>query len=58
LLGKLEPGGNDLLVKVDQGVEMGRSSRIDVGVRRSADRVEAVTVGGNAVLVMRGTISV
>lgn len=58
LLGKLEPGGNDLLVKVDQGVEMGRSSRIDVGVRRSADRVEAVTVGGNAVPVMRGTISV
>jgi trans-2,3-dihydro-3-hydroxyanthranilate isomerase len=57
LLGKLEPGSEDLAVTVDQGVEMGRPSRIDVGVRRTSEGVDAVTVGGNAVQVMRGTIS-
>jgi predicted PhzF superfamily epimerase YddE/YHI9 len=38
-------------------VEMGRASRIDVGVRRSVDGVDAITVGGNAVQVMRGVVS-
>ena len=57
LLGKLEPGADDLTVTIDQGVEMRRPSRIDVGVRRGTDGVDAVTVGGNAVQVMRGAIS-
>jgi trans-2,3-dihydro-3-hydroxyanthranilate isomerase len=57
LLGKLEPRTEDLTVTIDQGVEMGRASRIDVGVRRSVDGVEAVTVGGNAVQVMRGVVT-
>jgi trans-2,3-dihydro-3-hydroxyanthranilate isomerase len=57
LIGKLEPGADDLTVAVDQGVEMGRASRIDVGVARTADGVDAVTVGGNAVQVMRGVIT-
>lgn len=57
LLGKLEPGTVDLTVTVDQGVEMGRPSRIDVGVRRANGGVDAVTVGGNAVQVMRGVIT-
>jgi trans-2,3-dihydro-3-hydroxyanthranilate isomerase len=57
LLGKLEPGADDLTVTVDQGVEMGRPSRIDVGVRRATNGVDAVMVGGNAVQVMRGVIS-
>ncbi|MDG2284300.1 MAG: PhzF family phenazine biosynthesis protein [Alphaproteobacteria bacterium] len=58
LLGKLEAGSNDLTVTIDQGVEMGRPSRIDVGVRRANARVDAVTVGGNAVPVMRGVITI
>lgn len=57
LLGSLEPGSHDITVTIDQGVEMGRASRIDVGVRRSAEGVEAITVGGNAVPVMRGVVS-
>lgn len=57
LLGKLELGSDDLTVTIDQGVEMGRASRIDVGVRRSVGEVDAVTVGGNAVQVMRGTLT-
>jgi trans-2,3-dihydro-3-hydroxyanthranilate isomerase len=57
LLGNLVGGSADLAVTIDQGVEMGRPSRLDVGVRRSADGVDAITVGGNAVPVMRGVIS-
>lgn len=57
LLGRLEPGADDLTVTIDQGVEMGRPSRIDVGVRRSANGVQAVKVGGNAVPVTRGVFS-
>lgn len=57
LLGKLVAGSEDLVVTIDQGVEMGRPSRLDVGVRRSAAGVDAVMVGGNAVPVMRGVIS-
>jgi trans-2,3-dihydro-3-hydroxyanthranilate isomerase len=57
LLGKLEPGVDDLTLTIDQGVEMGRASRIDVGVRRAAAGVEAVTVGGDAVQVMRGVLT-
>ncbi len=57
LLGSLEPGTHDISVTIDQGVEMGRASRIDVGVLRSADGVDAISVGGNAVQVMRGVAS-
>jgi trans-2,3-dihydro-3-hydroxyanthranilate isomerase len=57
LLGSLETGSHDISLTIDQGVEMGRASRIDVGVRRSVDGVDAITVGGNAVQVMRGVVS-
>ena len=57
LIGKVQPGADDLEITVDQGVEMGRPSRIDVGVNRGAGGVSAITVAGNAVPVMRGTLT-
>ena len=57
LVGGLAGGTGDLSIAIEQGVEMGRPSRIDVGVERSAAGVESVTVGGRAVPVMAGTIA-
>ena len=39
-----------------QGVEMGRPSRLDLVVERSAEALNAVRVGGRAVTVMEGTL--
>lgn len=41
---------------IAQGVEMGRPSRIEVTVVRRAGRLEAIRVGGQAVMVMQGTL--
>lgn len=44
-------------VTIDQGVEMGRASRINVTLRRDADgRLTAVQVGGQAVVVGNGRL--
>lgn len=43
---------------VEQGIEMGRPSLIHVEAERAAGRTSAVRVGGSAVLVSRGTMSV
>jgi trans-2,3-dihydro-3-hydroxyanthranilate isomerase len=42
---------------VEQGAEIGRPSRISVSVEKSAARVVAVRVGGNAVIVGEGRFS-
>ena len=53
------PGGEGTLAwRVEQGVEMGRPSLLDVEVDRRAGRVTAVRVGGASVLVSEGTIEV
>jgi trans-2,3-dihydro-3-hydroxyanthranilate isomerase len=54
------PAGADgtLRWRVDQGVEMGRPSRLDVEVDRSGGAVTAVRVGGASVLVCEGTIEI
>ena len=57
LLGELEPGSDDLRIVIDQGIEMNRPSRIDVGVTRSGDDEPTVTVGGRAVPVMAGVLT-
>lgn len=45
-------------VVVHQGVEMGRPSRLEIEVERRDGALLAVRVGGGAVLVMEGTITV
>lgn len=59
LLTSLE-GGENLMrrIEIEQGVEMGRPSEIVVEARKSGDRVEAVTIEGRCVEVMRGRIAV
>ena len=43
---------------VDQGVEMGRASRIEIEADKAAGSVTAIRVGGAAVQVMRGTLHI
>lgn len=50
-----EPDRTDRM-EIEQGVEMGRPSAITVAVRKTAGRVERVTVEGSCVPVMRGAI--
>jgi trans-2,3-dihydro-3-hydroxyanthranilate isomerase len=42
---------------VDQGVEMGRPSRIHVECDRDGHRITAVRVGGATVMVAEGTLA-
>jgi trans-2,3-dihydro-3-hydroxyanthranilate isomerase len=42
---------------VEQGVEMGRPSRIEIEADKAAGEIAAIRVGGNAVMVMEGTLS-
>jgi trans-2,3-dihydro-3-hydroxyanthranilate isomerase len=42
---------------VDQGVEMGRPSRIEIEADKSAGVITAIRVGGNAVMVTAGTFT-
>ncbi len=46
-----------LVWTVDQGVEMGRPSRIEIEADKSAGAVTAIRVGGNAVMMTEGTLS-
>jgi trans-2,3-dihydro-3-hydroxyanthranilate isomerase len=47
---------SDERVMIEQGMEMGRASRIFVRASRQDDRVVNVRVGGNAVKVLRGEV--
>lgn len=42
---------------VDQGVEMGRPSRIEIEADKSAGAITAIRVGGHAVMVSEGTLT-
>jgi trans-2,3-dihydro-3-hydroxyanthranilate isomerase len=46
----------DERVLIEQGIEMGRPSRIFVRAARNGDKVVNVRVGGNAIEVMRGEV--
>lgn len=46
-----------LVWTVDQGVEMGRPSRIEIEADKSAGAITAIRVGGNAVMVSEGMLS-
>jgi trans-2,3-dihydro-3-hydroxyanthranilate isomerase len=52
------PGTGTLRWVVDQGIEMGRPSRMHVECDRDGDRVVAVRLGGSAVMVAEGTLAV
>jgi trans-2,3-dihydro-3-hydroxyanthranilate isomerase len=52
------PANETLRWVVDQGVEMGRPSRLHVECDRNGGRVVAVRVGGSAVMVSEGTLAV
>jgi trans-2,3-dihydro-3-hydroxyanthranilate isomerase len=52
------PGNGTLRWVVDQGIEMGRPSRMHVECDREGDRITAVRVGGSAVMVAEGTLAV
>jgi trans-2,3-dihydro-3-hydroxyanthranilate isomerase len=56
-LGHLRPESDlEFGLTIQQGIEMGRPSQIDVSVRKHAGTVERVEIGGRCVEVMRGTI--
>ena len=42
---------------VDQGIEMGRPSRLEIEADKSAGAITAIRVGGNAVMVGEGTLT-
>lgn len=50
--------GGTLRWVVEQGVEMGRPSRLEVEAEKAGGRITAVHVGGAAVLVCEGTMAV
>ena len=52
------PGNGTLSWVVDQGIEMGRLSRMHVECDRDGDRVVAVRLGGSAVMVAEGNLAV
>ncbi|MBV9249569.1 MAG: PhzF family phenazine biosynthesis protein [Acetobacteraceae bacterium] len=57
LLTSLAPGENvDLTYDIEQGIEMGRPSRIVATARKTAEGPVLATVAGNCVPMMRGTV--
>jgi trans-2,3-dihydro-3-hydroxyanthranilate isomerase len=46
-----------LVWTVDQGIEMGRPSRLEIEADKSAGAITAIRVGGNAVMVSEGTFT-
>lgn len=58
LLASLQPDRDlDINVTIEQGVEMGRRSLIELDVRKSDGLVRSVRIAGRCVAVMRGSIS-
>ena len=43
---------------IEQGIEMGRPSRLEVEADKAGGKVSAVRVGGASVMISKGTISV
>lgn len=57
LLTSLAPGSDvDLLYDIEQGIEMGRPSRIIAGARKEVDGPIMASVSGDCVMMMRGTL--
>ena len=57
LLTSLAPGSDvDLLYDIEQGIEMGRPSRIIASARKEVDGPITASVSGDCVMMMRGTL--
>lgn len=55
--GRLTPDEtNQTRVRLEQGVEMGRPSALDIAITGSADNIEDVRVGGASVLMIEGEL--
>jgi trans-2,3-dihydro-3-hydroxyanthranilate isomerase len=52
-----QPSDGTLAVRLEQGIEMGRPSELDVEIDRRGGAITAVRVGGAAVMVAEGTLS-
>jgi trans-2,3-dihydro-3-hydroxyanthranilate isomerase len=57
-LAKRTPRSGTLRWVSQQGIEMGRPSRLEIEVDKSADSITAVRVAGSAVLMMEGRLRV
>ncbi len=57
LIGKLENEAETLTITIEQGIEMGRPSRINVDIQRDSSSSRTIRVSGHAVPVMRGTLT-
>jgi trans-2,3-dihydro-3-hydroxyanthranilate isomerase len=53
-----EPRDGTLAIRLEQGVEMGRPSDLHLEIDRSGGAITAVRVGGAAVMVAEGVLSV
>jgi trans-2,3-dihydro-3-hydroxyanthranilate isomerase len=56
LVSRLPAPAAEVALWVEQGVDMGRPSRLDLQVRKLGGVVQSVIVGGDCVLVMRGEL--
>lgn len=55
--GRLQPGGDGVARGwIEQGIEMGRPSRLEVAVEGTPEAIRAVRVGGHAVVVAEGEL--
>jgi trans-2,3-dihydro-3-hydroxyanthranilate isomerase len=53
-----EPRDGTLAVQLEQGIEMGRPSALDLEVERRGGAITAVRVGGAAVMVREGSLRI
>jgi trans-2,3-dihydro-3-hydroxyanthranilate isomerase len=51
-----KPGDGEQTLVIEQGVEMGRPSRIALGLEVEGGALRSATIGGSAVLIAQGTI--
>lgn len=54
---RMEPVDGEVHLTIEQGVDMGRPSRIDLSMRKSGSAVQRVSVGGDCVPIMRGVLT-
>ena len=51
-----QPGDGDHMLVIEQGIEMGRPSRIALGLEVEGSALTSATIGGSVALIAEGTI--